>query len=121
MYPFDTRRDFLKHAAAAVGLAGCVSAGEDDGLRHFICATCGTQFGASAKEPEHCPICEDDRQYVGHDGQKWTTLNDYRKTHKNIFTEEESGLYSILPQPKAGIGQRAFLVRTAAGNLLWDC
>jgi hypothetical protein len=120
---FDTRREFLKRTATvvAVGLADRAVAGNVEPPRHFICVTCGTQFSASASEPEHCPICEDERQYVGHDGQKWTTLDAYRKTHKNILTEEERNLHSILPQPKAGIGQRAFLVRTPAGNLLWDC
>jgi hypothetical protein len=90
-------------------------------MNHYICVTCGSQFAASAKEPDACPICLDERQYVGHGGQKWTTLDAYRQTHRNVFAEEEPGLHSIHPQPKAGIGQRAFLVRTKEGNLLWDC
>ena len=90
-------------------------------MTHFICVTCGTQFAATANEPDGCPICLDERQYVGHAGQKWTTLDDYKKTHRNVFAEEEEGLHTILPQPKAGIGQRAFLVRTKEGNVLWDC
>jgi hypothetical protein len=90
-------------------------------MEHFICATCGTQFTATDREPDRCPICEDERQYVGPGGQTWTTLAGYRKTHTNTFTEEEPGLHAIRPQPKAGIGQRAFLVRTPDGNLLWDC
>ncbi len=90
-------------------------------MTHFICVTCGTQFAATATGPDACPICQDERQYVGHGGQKWTTLDDYKKTHENVFTEEEPDLHSIRPQPKAGIGQRAFLVRTKEGNVLWDC
>lgn len=90
-------------------------------MTRFICVTCGTQFAASAKEPDGCLICQDERQYVGHGGQKWTTLDEYRKTHKNVFAEEEVDLHSVLPQPKDGIGQRAFLVRTKYGNVLWDC
>lgn len=90
-------------------------------MQNFICVTCGIQFAASEKAPTRCPICEDERQYVGHGGQKWTTLDEYRRTHKNVFVEEETNLHSIHPQPKAGIGQRAFLVRTPDGNLLWDC
>jgi hypothetical protein len=89
--------------------------------RHFVCVTCGTQFAESAREPDGCPICLDERQYVGPGGQKWTTLEELRRTHQNVFAEEEPGLHGIHPQPKAGIGQRAFLVRTPAGNLLWDC
>ncbi|HVL14365.1 MAG TPA: MBL fold metallo-hydrolase [Gemmata sp.] len=90
-------------------------------MTHFICVTCGTQFAASETAPDGCPICLDERQYVGPGGQRWTTLDEYRKTHGNVFAEEEPDLYSIHPLPKAGIGQRAFLVRTTEGNVLWDC
>ena len=119
----DTRRAFLRQsaAAAAAGLAGRAAPGAEPAMRHFICVTCGTQFAATPKEPDRCPVCEDDRQYVGHAGQQWTTLEAYRKTHRNVLAEAEPGLHTIHPQPKAGIGQRAFLVRTKEGNLLWDC
>lgn len=90
-------------------------------MKHFICVTCGIQFAAAEKEPDGCPICLDERQYVGHGGQRWTTLDEYKKTHRNVFAEEETGLHTIHPQPKAGIGQRAFLVRTKEGNVLFDC
>lgn len=90
-------------------------------MTHFICETCGTQFAASENEPAACPVCLDERQYVGHDGQRWTTLDALRRTHRNVIAEAEPNLHTIHPQPKAGIGQRAFVVRTPAGNLLWDC
>lgn len=118
-----TRRTFIKTSTAAgigLGLAGPNSAGAAV-MKHFICVTCGMQYAPSEKEPAGCPICLDERQYVGHGGQKWTTLDEYKKTHKNVFTEEEADLSSIHPQPKAGIGQRAFVVRTRDGNVLWDC
>src|SRR5262245_8703623 len=118
-----SRRNFIRQSAAvtALGLAAAGASAEDGDKKHSICVTCGIQFAATAKEPDACPICQDERQYVGHGGQKWTTLDEYRKTHRNVFAEEEAGLHSIHPQPKAGIGQRAFLVRTKEGNLLWDC
>lgn len=87
----------------------------------FICVTCGTQFAPSNREPDRCPICEDERQYVGPGGQKWTTLAELRQQHRNIFTEVEPGLHVIQTEPKVGIGQRAFVIRTPTGNLLWDC
>ena len=86
-----------------------------------ICVTCGTQFTLSDTPPERCPICDDERQYIPPEGQKWTTLDEYRTTHHNVVAEEENNLYTIHPQPKAGIGQHAFLIRTEKGNLLWDC
>jgi glyoxylase-like metal-dependent hydrolase (beta-lactamase superfamily II) len=41
--------------------------------------------------------------------------------YHNEVEEQEPGLVSLRTQPSFGIGQRAFLVQTPAGNLLWDC
>lgn len=88
----------------------------------FICVTCGVQYPESEQPPASCPICEDDRQFVGWRGQQWTTLEAMRTDgYRNRLAEEEPGLTSILTTPPFAIGQRAFLVRTAGGNLLWDC
>lgn len=109
-------------AAAALGGLTMLSAeGNAAEGTAYLCVTCGTQFPESPKPPEHCPICEDERQYVGPDGQEWTTLDRLRTTHKNTVKKEEENLYSINTEPKFGIGQRAFLIQTPAGNLLWDC
>lgn len=86
-----------------------------------ICATCGTQFPVSPQVPEGCPICEDSRQFVGWNGQQWITLDELKQTHRNVISRVEPGLYSIHTKPDFGIGQRAFLIRTPEGNLLWDC
>src|SRR5574340_221520 len=51
----------------------------------FICVTCGTQFADSEGPPAHCPICDDERQYVGLQGQQWTTLDELRRDHRNEF------------------------------------
>jgi hypothetical protein len=85
-----------------------------------ICATCGVQFAPTGHPPEHCPICEDERQYVGWSGQQWTTLDELRVKHKNQL-RDDLGLVGIGTQPSFAIGQRALLVRTPEGNLLWDC
>jgi glyoxylase-like metal-dependent hydrolase (beta-lactamase superfamily II) len=55
------------------------------------------------------------------DGQKWTTLGDLQRTHRNLFREEEEGLVSFWTEPKFAIGQRALFIRNPEGNLLWDC
>jgi hypothetical protein len=86
-----------------------------------ICVTCGTQFGSVGAPPNSCPVCEDDRQYVGWKGQQWTTLGELQKDHRNTVQEEEPGLWSVHTEPSFAIGQRAFLVQTPAGNVLWDC
>jgi glyoxylase-like metal-dependent hydrolase (beta-lactamase superfamily II) len=90
-------------------------------MMHYICVTCGTQFAATAVAPTNCPICQDERQYIGWDGQKWTTLAELRKSHHNIYKPEEPNLTGIGTSPSFAIGQRALLVQTPQGNLLWDC
>ena len=87
----------------------------------FICVTCGTQFPETAEAPKRCPICKDERQYVGWAGQSWTTLPELCADHRPVFREEEAGLLGIGTEPKFAIGQRALLVQTPAGNVLWDC
>ncbi|MCL4506845.1 MAG: MBL fold metallo-hydrolase [Chloroflexi bacterium] len=90
-------------------------------MPNFICVTCGTQFAANNEEPAGCPICEDERQYVGWNGQQWTTLEQLRRDHHNVLATEEDNLTSIVTEPGFAIGQRALLVQTPKGNVLWDC
>lgn len=87
----------------------------------FICVTCGTQFPPSTEPPLACPICTDSRQFVGLDGQQWTTLAELSRKYHNVIRPEETNLYSIHTEPHFGIGQRAFLLQTPQGNVLWDC
>ena len=90
-------------------------------MENFICVQCGTQYSQTAKPPLHCPICEDERQFVRHSGQEWTTLNRLAADHRNRFEEEALRLLGIGTEPEFAIGQRALLVQSPAGNLLWDC
>jgi hypothetical protein len=90
-------------------------------MENFICVQCGTQFSETVKPPLHCPICEDERQFVRHSGQEWTTLKRVAVDHRNRFEEEAPRLLGIGTEPEFAIGQRALLVHSPAGNLLWDC
>ncbi len=90
-------------------------------MPYSICVTCGTQFPESDQPPEHCPICEDERQYIGWDGQQWTTLDDLRRDHHNVLKPEEPNLTGIGTEPTFAIGQRALLIQAPGGNILWDC
>jgi glyoxylase-like metal-dependent hydrolase (beta-lactamase superfamily II) len=87
----------------------------------FICAACGTQYPPSQTPPGACPICTEERQFVPALGQSWTTLEGLRSTHSNKFRRLATGLTTIETTPTFGIGQRAILARTPAGNVLWDC
>ncbi len=90
-------------------------------MPNFICVTCGTQFLASDAPPAACPICLDERQYIGWQGQRWTTLEELRQTHHNQIKPEAPGLIGVGTEPGFAIAQRALLVQTPQGNLLWDC
>jgi glyoxylase-like metal-dependent hydrolase (beta-lactamase superfamily II) len=90
-------------------------------MHNYICTTCGVQYAESVLPPEHCRICEDERQYVGWSGQQWTTLKELQSTHQNRLDVEGPELISLVTEPRFAIGQRCLHVRTPAGNLLWDC
>src|SRR4051812_35916906 len=87
----------------------------------WICLTCGGQQADTETPPASCAICADERQYVGWDGQRWTTLAELAGGHASELREEEPGLLGIGTQPAFAIGQRALLVSTEHGNVLWDC
>ena len=87
----------------------------------WICATCGVQHSDTVRAPAQCAICEDERQYVGPGGQRWTTMDALAETHRVVVEEEEPGLYGVGVEPSFAIGQRALLVVTHSGNVLWDC
>ncbi len=94
-------------------------------MTSYICVTCGVQFAPVPAlpdtPPEHCPICEDERQYVGRDGQKWTTTAELLAGgRRNVFDEVEPGLTTINTRPSLAIGQQAHLIKTPVGNLLWE-
>jgi len=87
----------------------------------WICATCGNQYPPSASPPDSCIICTDERQWVPPTGQVWTSAAELRAAgHVSDIREIEPGLIGIGVNPAFAIGQRALLVRTPAGNLLWD-
>ena len=85
-----------------------------------ICETCGTQYAAAPTAPAHCVICEDDRQYVGWQGQTWTDHAALSQKY-TLRLEDDQGLLGIGLSPDFGINQRALFVRTDAGNILWEC
>ena len=90
-------------------------------MPNFICTTCGAQFAESFQPPSECNICQDERQYVGWNGQQWTTLDALRKTHQTTIKQKESNLIGIGMEPSFAIGQRALLITQPGGNVLWDC
>lgn len=87
----------------------------------WICRACGVEYPDAATPPEECPICLDERQYVPRSGQAWNSLTQLSADDYRIRIESvEPDLFGITSDPEIGIGQRSLLVRTAAGNVLWD-
>lgn len=84
----------------------------------WVCETCGVEH---AEANGVCAICSDERQWVPADGQHWATLAELSEVGRRVqITELEPDLFGITVEPKVGIGQQTHLVRTPAGNLLWD-
>jgi hypothetical protein len=90
-------------------------------MPNFICQNCGTQYAETDEPPSECKICTEEREFVDWSGQKWTTLDELKKSHRNVVRLEEPGLYGIGMEPSFGIEQRALLIAHPAGNVLWDC
>ncbi|PWT75962.1 MAG: MBL fold metallo-hydrolase [Chloroflexi bacterium] len=90
-------------------------------MENYLCITCGTQYPESETPPARCPICEDERQYVSPGGQQWATLAALRGHHANTFSTIAPGITTISTEPRVGIGERAHLLQTPGGNVLWDC
>lgn len=88
-------------------------------MKHHICETCGTQYAASDLPPARCPICEDERQYVGWSGQRWTDHDALLERHRLRIGEDE-GLLALEIEGDFAIDQRALLLPTDAGNILWE-
>jgi hypothetical protein len=70
--------------------------------------------------PAACPICEDARQWVPVEGQRWTTMDELAATHLNTI-RHDGELVGIATEPRFAIGQRALVVPSAIGNVLWEC
>lgn len=88
-------------------------------MNSFICETCGTQYAPTEAPPSACPICEDERQYIGWNGQRWTTHEALATTHTlRIGTDDE--LLAFAMSPEFAIPQRMLLLPTEAGNILWE-
>jgi hypothetical protein len=87
----------------------------------YLCRACATQYPPSDEPPAACPICEDPRQYIPHDeGQRWLTFEEFLGSHE-ADVRDDHGLLGIGCTPSFAIGQRALLVKSSAGNVLWDC
>jgi len=89
--------------------------------RNTICTTCGTKLPHNERVPALCPICNDDRQFIRLKGQSWTSEEDLEKCHAVRICKIRDRLHYLTVRPDFAIGQRAFLLLSRGGNILWDC
>src|SRR4051812_20405390 len=87
-------------------------------MEAFVCVTCGTHYPHGQAPPDRCPVCDDERQYVGLDGQRWTTRAELAADRAHELREEEPGLLGVGVTPGIGIGQRSLVTED---GLMWDC
>ncbi|RIJ76683.1 hydrolase [Nakamurella silvestris] len=87
----------------------------------WTCFTCGIEHPDTPRPPANCAICDDERQWVPPSGQQWTTQAELIEAGYTTHVRElEPDLYAITVEPELAIGHRGLLVRTPAGNLLWE-
>lgn len=91
---------------------------------NLICEACGTQHPVtSLTQLSACRICDDPRQFVPPSGQAWTTLSRLRESgHRTVWERDAINpqIWSFWTEPKVAIGQRAMLLQTSHGNVMWD-
>ena len=68
-----------------------------------------------------CTICQDDRQYIPDTGQSWTTHDELLRTRSVRILQLHEKVYELEIVPQFAIGQRALLLISDGGNVLWDC
>lgn len=90
-------------------------------MHNWTCSACAAEYPASDTPPARCPICDDPRQYVPLEGQRWTHEAELiAHGHRTEIRQIEPGLFGIGVTPKVGIGQRALLVAHPEGGVLFD-
>jgi hypothetical protein len=87
----------------------------------LICTTCGTQYPPDQQVPELCTICNDDRQYIGDNGQKWTSMEVLKNNYSTRISKLNDQIAALKMQPDFSLANRALLVQSPEGNILWDC
>lgn len=68
-------------------------------------------------------LSQEPRQFLPPSGQAWTSLGNMQGGYKNCIEQDPVNpkMWSIFTRPQFAIGQRAILLETPTGNVLWDC
>ena len=86
-----------------------------------ICTTCGTQFPQDKKVTALWPICFVVCLFFCLFFLFWFNDEKQKKDHSVKISRINDRLYTLTIKPAFAIGQRAFLLLSPGGNILWDC
>jgi len=75
----------------------------------FLCVACGTSYPAAEEPPEHCPVCEDERQFVPVAGQYWIAREALAEIHGSVQRVSGSHVAAALKLDR--IGRRILVFR----------
>ncbi len=88
----------------------------------YICVTCGVQQAPKEGASGGLPHMSGRAPVRTPQGQHWTTLGEMEaRGYLNLIEEVEAGLWGVGTEPGFAVGQRALLLQTPEGNVLWDC
>ncbi|MEN7547609.1 MBL fold metallo-hydrolase [Rapidithrix thailandica] len=88
---------------------------------HNICKTCGTRYATGKFDEKYCLVCLDDRQYLKSYGQQWLSYSGLLENHTVKIKQLREDIFELKVFPSFAIGQKAHLILTPKGNILWDC
>ncbi|KAM0719919.1 hypothetical protein Q7P37_004054 [Cladosporium fusiforme] len=113
-----TSANTFRSSTTATDMLGELQISED----LLVCNACGTQYPVTSNKHD-CKICDDPRQFVPPEGQTFTTLRDLKaEGQHNIWWQEKTNpnIWFFQTEPHFAIGERAILIQTPTGNILWD-
>ncbi len=88
-------------------------------LPAFVCVNCGywqRHFGP----PPSCPLCLDARHVVPQNGWRFLDLDTAQRAFPCHWEELEPGAWRFWNDPVEGIGPSSILLRTPAGNVMFE-
>jgi hypothetical protein len=88
-------------------------------LPAYACDNCGFWQRHFAPPPA-CPLCLDARHVVPQTGWRFRTEAEARDAFPCHWAEVEPGIWRYWNDPVSGIGPSGYLVRTPAGNMLFE-
>lgn len=88
-------------------------------LPAFLCDNCGF-WQRHFTRPPSCPLCLDARHVAPQDGWRFWTEREAQGRFPCRWAELEPGVWRFWNDPVSGIGPSGYLLRTDAGNMIFE-